>query len=536
MTSMAHAGWMSFSRISATPCAPSGSGPVLPSSRSATLALGIGATTVMFTVINGVLLKPLPYPEPGRLIQLQEKTEKPTQFGDLWAFAYPNFLDAKRESRSLDMAAWRYGGGTISGPGEAEYADSREISADLFPVLGIGPFLGRSFLPEEDRPGAAPVAIISFALWQSRFGGNSRAIGMPIVFDGKAYAVIGIMPQGFRVGDEEVGLFIPIGQNTKPFMQNREAHPSIQVWARLRHGATLVGAQAELGVIGHHLAKQFPTSNTGRGFLAQPLRPNVGDNRSTLWLLLGAVSLVLLIACVNVASLLLARSVSREQKLAMRVALGASRSRLVRQGLTESAVLGLSAGVLGISIAAIGFRPFVKFWPGSLPRVQEIQLDWRVLLFAIAVSLFSGILFGLVPALRAPAGKLEQTLRAGARTIAGSSRRLHSGFVMSEIALAIVLLVAAGILGRTILRLSALDPGVNTHNVLVTRVALSPGVLENPGRTRAAWQDVLDRARHVPGVRSTLPWWTRSRCGTASMKSATGHLPPCRRRASGPSL
>ncbi len=219
-------------------------------------------------------------------------------------------------------------------------------------------------------------------------------------------------------------------------------------------------------------------------------------------MLLGAVSLVLLIACANVASLLLARAVSRERELAMRMALGAARSRLVRQCLTESAVLGLAGGALGVLLAAIGIRPFILFWPGSLPRADEVQIDWHVLLFAIAVSLASGLLFGLAPALRAPAQKLEQTLRAGARTVTGNSHRLQSVFVMSEMALAVVLLVAAGILGRTLLRLSSLQPGLDIRNVLVTRMALSPGTLANPEQIRAAWKDVLERGRGVPGVQS----------------------------------
>ena len=297
-------------------------------------------------------------------------------------------------------------------------------------------------------------------------------------------------------------VFTPLGQDTAPAIQNREAHPGLNVFARLRAGATLAEARAELALIGRQLAQQYPKSNTGRGFVAEPLRPDVGDLRSTLWLLLGAVSLVLLIACVNVASLLLARAVSRERELAMRVALGASRGRLVRQCLTESAVLGLSGGVLGVLLAAVGIRPFVAFWPSSLPRAEEVLLDWYVLLFAVGASLLSGLLFGLAPALRAPARELEQALRAGGRTLAGSSRRLHSSFVMSEIALAVVLLVAAGMLGHTLLRLSSLDPGVNIRNVLTTRMALSPATLANPAKIRAAWQDVLDQARRVPGVES----------------------------------
>src|ERR1041385_5552265 len=329
-----------------------------------TLALGSGATTVMFTVINGVLLKPLPYPAPDSLVQLHEQTKGQVDFiwGDLWAFAYPNFLDCKRESRSLSpMAAWRWNRGTVSEPGQAEYVDGVEMSSELFSVLGVTPFRGRAFLPEEDRPGAAPVMILGYGLWQRRFGGSPVAIGTPVVFDGKPYTVVGIAPAGLRLFGDVVDLFTPLGQNTSRVMQNRNIHPGLKVFARLRPGVTLAAAEAELAPIGRHLAVEHPESNRGRGFIAQPLRPEVGDVRSTLWLLLGAVSLVLLIACVNVASLLLARAVSRERELAMRVALGARRSRLVRQCLTESAVLGLSGGALGVLLAAFGIRPFVTF-------------------------------------------------------------------------------------------------------------------------------------------------------------------------------
>jgi predicted permease len=466
----------------------------------ATLALGIGATTVMFTVINGVVLKPLPYREPDRLVKLQEKTDFSTQWGNLWAFTYPNFIDCRSGSRSLDLGAWRYGGGTVSGSGNAEYVDGREVSADLFPLLGVTPIQGRAFRPDEDRLGTPPVAIISYGLWQRLYGGSAAVIGMPLVFDERSYTIVGIAPAGFRLGDE-ADVFTLVGQDSSPRIQNREVH-GVQVWARLRPGATLAQAHAELTLIGHHLAEQYPKSNKGRTFIAEPLRPEVGDVRSTLWLLLGAVSLVLLIACVNVASLLLARAVSRERELAMRVALGAGRGRLVRQCLTESAVLGLSGGVLGILLASAGIRPFVTYWPGSLPRVEEVHLDWHVLFFALAASLASGLLFGLAPALRAPARELEQTLRAGARSLAGGSRRMHGGFVISEIALAVVLLVSAGMLGRMLLRLSSLNPGVNVQNVLTARTALSPATLTNPAQIRAAWDDILDRARSVPGVQS----------------------------------
>src|SRR6266446_2820661 len=466
-----------------------------------TLALGSGATTVMFTVVNGVLLRPFHYGDPGGLVRLQEQTDWSTPQGNLWAFTYPNYLDCKRESRSLDMAAWSISGGTVSVPGPAEYIDGLEMSSELFSLLGVNVAPGRMFLPEEDRPGAPPVAILSHSFWQRHFAANPAAIGMRLVFDGKPYTIVGITPAGFRLDDNELDVFTPLGQNTAPRMQNRGAH-SLRVWARLRPGATLMQAQAELNEVGRKLAEQYPKTNKGRGFLAETLRPPVGDVRSTLWLLLGAVSLVLLIACANVASLLLARAVSRERELAIRVALGAGRGRLARQCLTESAVLGLSGGLLGVWIAAIGIRPFVAFWPGTLPRAEEVQLDWHVLLFALVISLWSSLLFGLAPALRTPVRELEQTLRAGARTVAGGSRRLHGAFVISEIALAVVLLVSAGLLGRTLLRLTSLDPGVNVHNVVTARTALSPATLANPARIRAAWEEILDRARRVPGVQA----------------------------------
>jgi predicted permease len=462
------------------------------------LALGIGATTVMFAVINSVLLRPLSYPEPHRLVTLHGFTE---EFGEFWGFSNPDFSDAKRESRSLAMAAWTYGGGTISKPGEPEYVDGRKISADLFSTLGIVPLYGRAFRPNEDQPGTAPVVIISYGLWQRDFGGDPAAIGKSLIFEGAPYAVVGVAPPGFQLSGE-ADVFTPLEQATDPRMQNREAH-FIHMFARLRPGVALPEAQAELMLIGHHLAEQYPKSNAGLSMLAHPLQQElVGDVRSTLWLLLSAVGLVLLIACVNIASLLLARAVSRERELAMRVALGAGRGRLARQCLTESAVLGFAGGLLGVLLAAISVGPFVAFWPGALPRAEEVHLDWRVLVFAIGASLFSGVLFGLAPALRVPARGLESALRVGARSIAGSSRRLHSAFVVTEIALAVVLLVAAGMLGRSLLSLSSLDPGVNVRNILTARFAVSPGTVANPEQIRAAWQDVLDRARRVPGVES----------------------------------
>jgi predicted permease len=467
-----------------------------------TLALGTGATTVMFTLVNGVLLKPLPYPQADQLIAVHghSDTWNTAIFGEQ-NVAYPDFLDIQRASRSFDVAAALFNGGTVSEPGEPEYVDLREISANLFSVLRVNLAQGRAFVADEDQIGGAPAMILSDAFWQRHFAGKTDALGASVVLDQKRYTVVGVAPAGFKLYGEQADVYTPIGQDTAGYVHNRGAHPA-HVFARLRRGATLAQAQTELASVGRHLAEQYADTNAARSFVAQPLRPEVGDVRSTLWLLLGAVMLVLLIACANVASLLLARAVSRERELAMRVALGASRGRLARQCLTESAVLGLGGGVLGILLANLGIRPFVALWPGTLPRAEEVHLDWHVLLFALSASLLSGFFFGLAPALRAPAENVDRTLRAVSRTVTGSSRRLHSVFVISEMALAVILLVAAGMLGRTLLRVSSLDPGIKLQNVLVTRMALSPAVLANAGRIRPAWQDVLERAGHVPGVQS----------------------------------
>jgi putative ABC transport system permease protein len=481
------------------------------------LALGVGATTVMFTVINSVLLRPLAYPQPDRLVTLREVTEA---FGESRGTSYPDFIDFQSEIRSLTMAAWRYGGGTVSDPGEPEYVNGREISAALFDVLGVRLSQGRPFRSDDDRQGAAPVAIISHSLWQRRFGGGV-ATGQRLVFEGRPYTVVGLAPLGFGL-DGDADVLTPLGQNTDPRMRNRNAR-FLRITARLVDGVTFSETQAELAVIARRLAAQFPESNTGRGMVARSLQQDVvGNIGSTLWLLLAAVTLVLLIACVNVASLLLARAVSRERELATRVALGASRARVVRQCLTESAVLGLIGGSCGIVLATLTVGRFVEVWPSALPRANEIALDWRVLLAAFAVSLVSGLAFGLAPAMRVPMSSVESVLRGASRATVGSSRRPHSTFVVIQLALAVVLLVSAGMLARTLVGLVSLDPGLNVRNVLTARFALSPGVLGNAAQIPGAWRDVLDRARRIPGIESAaltdivpmrvgenaLPYWT----------------------------
>jgi putative ABC transport system permease protein len=324
---------------------------------------------------------------------------------------------------------------------------------------------------------------------------------MKLVYDGHPRTVIGIAPAGFRIDGVEVDLFTPIGQDTVPMQLSREKHGTV-TWGRLRPGATLANANAELAVVGRRLAAAYPKSNHGRTFVAEVLHADVGEARQTLWLLLGAVSLVLLIACANIASLLLARAASRQRELALRAALGASRGRLVRQHLTESAVLGFGGGCLGVLVAIAVVRVLIALWPGELPRAYDVRLDGNVLVFATGISLLSGLACGFAPALRTRLGEVEQSLRAGARTIAGSTRHLHAAFVTVVIALAVVLMVSATMLGQTLLHLASMNPGLNFKNLMTARVALAPAALTNPAQTRASWKDILDRARRVPGVDS----------------------------------
>jgi predicted permease len=487
------------------------------------LALGVGATTLMFGIINGVLLQPLGFPQPEQLLTLHGRTP---EFGEYWGYSYPDFTDIRRESRALEIGAWTYGGGTLSHPGEPEVIPGLRVSSEFFSILKTRPQAGRVFRPAEDQPGAGPVAVISDGLWRRRFAANSTAVGSTVTFDGRPVTIVGVLPPGFQlyIG---VDIYTPVGSSIDPRSQNRRAH-YLHVIGRLRSGATLAQAQSELALFANNLARLDPATNANTMFTASLLQKDlVGDIGSTLWLLLTAVALVLLVACVNIASLLLARAVSRERELAMRVALGAGRGRLIRQCLTESAVLGVCGGLLGLAIAAVGVRPFVALWPGDLPRAEEIHLDARTFLFAVGISLVSGFLFGLAPAFRVPVRNLESALRIGGRAIAGSSRRLHSAFVVAEIALAFVLLISAGLLGRTLVHLSSLDAGVNVHNVLTARFALSPATLANPDQIRPAWLDVLERMRSLPGVQSaTLSDIIPMREGENSLGYSTTPTPP----------
>jgi len=464
-----------------------------------TLALGIGANTAIFSVINGVILRPLPYRDPSRLVAVEEQERAS---GENFAFSYPDFLDCKRASRSFQgSAAWRNLGVNVTSPAEPEYVRALQVSAGFLSVLGIKPIRGREFQPEEDQRGATPVAMIGYSLWQERFGGKPDAIGATLVASGKGYTVIGILPANFRfLSDREI--LIPIGQNDTMATQKRDMYSGIQAVARLKPGVTLKRANSELKAIGRRLAREYPDTNTNMTFGAEPLKQQVvGDVGSTLFLLAGAVALVLLIACANAANLFLARSLSRSREFAIRTAIGAGRGRLIQQLLTESVLLSLTGGAIGLGMAAGATGWALRRLPDWLPRTQELSLDGRVLLFTLVASVVTGIVFGLAPALRRQFS-LESELRQGARGTSRGIWRLQGSFVVAELALALVLLTGAGLMMRTILRLWAVNPGFDPQHVLVMTVGLSPEAVSSPALMRNAWRGILERVQSTPGVKT----------------------------------
>jgi predicted permease len=463
------------------------------------LALGIGANTAIFSVVNGVLLRPLPYPEPARLMMIYEKNADFSQSSD----SYPDFLDWQRENHSFaGMAAFRGDDFNFTGSGPAEHLRAELVSASLLPVLGVNPLLGRNFLPQEDQEGAGGVVMLTYGLWKRRFAGDPSILGKALTLDAKNYTVIGVLPSDFRLrGQAE--LYVPLGQWDFVGLRDRENHPGLNVVGRLKPGVTMAAAQAEMTSIARALALKYPKTNAGEGATVVGMKDDiVGHIRPTLLLLLGAVGFVLLIACANVANLLLARSSARRREFAIRAALGAGRPRVVRQLLTESVLLALGASLLGLLLASWGTRLILAAMPDTLPRSQEIGLDPYVLLFTLLVSILTGILFGLAPAFHSSKVNPQEFLKEGARGSGGGRHRAEGVFVVVEVGLAVVLLVGAGLMIQSIWRLWRVDPGFNTHNVLTTQVALSPRVMASPAGIRLAYSQLLDRVASIPGVQS----------------------------------
>ena len=474
-----------------------------------TLAVGIGANTAIFSVVNGVLFNPLPYPHPEQLVALHES--KPN-FAD-GAIGYPNFLDWQKENSSFSgMALSRNYGYNLTGRGEAEQARARLITSDLFSVLGVHPLLGRDFAAGEDRIGAAPVAIISEGLWRRKFDASPDAIGKSLTLDGRDYSLVGVIPSSFDLSwgtFRNIDVFVPLGQWDNPLLPKRGSGLGLHGIARLKPGVNIEQARADLARISSALAATYPDTNTGIGASMFPLKQEVVKQaRPVLLVLLAAVALVLLIACGNVANLLLARSTSRSREFAIRAALGAGRARLLRQLLTESILVSIIAGALGLLLAAWGTQAGLHRLPAGLPRSSEVGLDGRVLLFTLVVSLGCGIIFGFAPALRISRLSLQDTLKEAGRGRSGARTRAQGFFVAAETGLALVLLISAGLMIRSLSALWNVNPGFHSQGVLTFSVAPPPAMRDaSAAAIRQSLRSIDREVKAVPGVQSASLSW-----------------------------
>ena len=465
-----------------------------------TLALGIGANTAIFSVVNGVLLRPLPFGDPSRLVLIAEKSSFP-----VISTSYENYLDWRDQSHSFEsMEATRGGAITLTGAGDPERLNVRMVTAGLFSMLGINARAGRTFLPEEDRAGGTPVALLSYGLWQRRFGGSQEIIGKAINLDAQPYTVVGILPSGFQIL-QPADIFLPFMPWAKTLPDDRNWHPGIIPLARLKSGVSREQARVDMVGITKRLEQQYPDYNTGTSADVVGLQDQIVQNsRPALLLLLGAVSFVLLISCVNVANLLLARAASRGREVAIRTALGAGRARVIRQLLTESVLLSLAGGLLGVLMASAALGPLLKLAAGSVPQGAPIGLDPWVLAFTAGVSLLTGLLFGIVPAMRTAKLDLREALNEGSRgsTAGPGQHRLRGVLVAMEIALAMLLLVGSGLLLRSFSRLQEVPPGFQPDHLLVADIPLSQTAYAKPENRYQFFDRLVERARTLPGVRS----------------------------------
>jgi putative ABC transport system permease protein len=460
------------------------------------LAVGIGATTAVFSVVDAVLLRPLAYREPGRLVVMLHRGVNPV--------SPANFLDWRRESSAFERTgAAESWAPNLSGGDEAETVPALRMTADVFPMLGVPPMLGRAFLPAEEAPGGDHVVVLGYGLWQRRFGGDAGIVGREITLNGEPYTVVGVMPRTFAfppfwaTGAE---VWAPLALADKA--ANRGGS-SLRVFARLKPGVSLAQARAEMAAITGRLEKQFPGTN--RHLVVRTLTDAVAGNvRPALLVLLGAVGFLLLITCSNVAHMLLARAAAREREVALRATLGATRGRLVRQFLTESLLLALAGGAVGMLIALGGMRILVAVSPPNLPRMDTVALDGAALAFVALVSMATGVAFGLAPALQAARQDVGESLKEGARgaTEGGHRSRLRRLLVASEFALALVLSAAAGLMIRSFVALARIDPGFDPRGVLTMVVSVTGSREAEPQRRASFYEDLLRQVRAVPGVRA----------------------------------
>jgi putative ABC transport system permease protein len=470
-----------------------------------TLALGIGANTAIFSVVNAVLLQPLPYPESDRLVTIREF--KPS-FGTM-SVAWLNYVDWTDQNTTFEaIAAYQPGGSNLSGNLDPVWVETANVTANLFSVLGVQPLLGRTFLPEEDRPGGDRAVILSHSSWQQRFGGDPGAVSQTVLLDGVPFTVVGIMPAGFGFPDATTDLWASLGRYADQNNQ-RGNHPGITSIGRLRPRITLEQADAELDTIAGRLAEHYPKTNADHSVHLTPFyREYVGAAQPMLLVLLGAVGFVLLIACANVANLLLARGTSRNKEFAIRTALGAVRARLIRQSLTESVLLAMLGGALGMLAAAWGVDALLALLPGGLPRLEQVGIDSWVLSFVLTLSFLTGIVFGLPPAFHSTETDLHYSLKEGGRTSdSAGGHRLRSLLVVAEVALALVLLVGAGLMIRSFLLLQEKNPGFDPQNLLTMQISLPFPKYQEHSQRRTFVKEVLQGVEALPGVESAATVW-----------------------------
>jgi predicted permease len=463
-----------------------------------TLALGIGANTAIFSVVNGVILRPLPYKDPQQIVGIYHLAE-----GRRAPMSGPNFTDVKKLSGTLqDVAAYTRIRTILTGHGEPLRLDGAAVSASLFDLLGVPAMIGRTFRADENEPGKTRVALLSYGLWQQRFGGDRAIVGKPVTLDGVGYQVVGVMPEKFSFPAARA-IWTPLEYNDDVTTKQRGAWYLLAV-GRTRPGVSVEQAQAEVETIGKQLARQYPDANEGVDISAVSLHEAmVGDLRSAFWLLLGAVGFVLLIACVNVANLLLARAASRAGEIAVRTALGAGRGRLVRQLLTESVILGLVGGGLGLLLAVWGIEALIALEPQGIPRLSEVQVDPVVIGFTTGLALLTGLLFGAVPAFQSTRAGVSATLKEGGRgalTTRGGAR-MRTTLVVAEVALAVTLLAGAGLLIRSFARLASVDPGFEVKPALTFELSLPDSGYAEAARQVAFFDSLLPRLEAIPGVR-----------------------------------
>ncbi|MGE5244809.1 MAG: ADOP family duplicated permease [Betaproteobacteria bacterium] len=474
-----------------------------------TLALGIGANTALFSIVNAVLLNPLPYDHPDQLVMLHESKQNfPSG-----SISYPNFRDWRSNNHTFaGMAILRGTSFGLTGLGEPEQLNGVLVAADFFRILGLAPIAGRTFSAGEDEIGAAPTIVVTEGFWRRKLGGSTGVVGRMLTLDGKGFTILGVVPAIDDIPSESVrtaDVYMPVGQWGNPFLTHRTAGLGFHGVGRLKPGVTIEQARADMDAVTRALTRAYPDEDKDIGATLVPFRDAlVGNVRPVLLLLFGAVGFVLLIACVNVANLMLARALSRQRELAVRAALGASRSRIVRQLIAESVVLASAGGALGLLLAAWSTRAAVAALPAALPRVDRVHLDARVLLFTAAVSIGAGVVFGLIPAVRAARRDPQGALGEGGRGASGARHRLQAAFVAVEMAMALVLLVGAGLMVRTLQHLWAIDPGFRPAHVLTFQMSLPPAVSREPAETiRARLRDVHHRLAATPGVRAVSLSW-----------------------------